>query len=71
MQHPGRVFSRGQLLDAVWGNDAGLDVRVVDTNIVRLRKSLRGNPDLDLIRTVRGAGYAIGHGHLEQVAAKS
>ena len=71
MQHPGHVFSRGQLLDGVWGNSAGVDERVVDTNIVRLRKSLKAAQDLDLIRTVRGAGYAMGHGHVEQIAEKS
>ena len=60
MQHPGRVFSREQLLDGVWGNSLQVDGRAVDTNIVRLRKSLKANRVLDLVRTIRGEGYAIG-----------
>ncbi len=58
MQSPGRVFSRAQLLDNVWGNDVYIDERTVDVHVGRLRKalSLPGRPDP--IRTVRGAGYA-------------
>jgi two-component system phosphate regulon response regulator PhoB len=56
MQSPGRVFSRAQLLDGVWGHDVYVDERTVDVHIGRLRKSLgRGR---DPIRTVRGAGYS-------------
>jgi two-component system phosphate regulon response regulator PhoB len=59
MQHPGRVFSREQLMDRVWGNSLYMDGRAVDVFIARLRRSLKATRDL--IRTVRGAGYAIGH----------
>ena len=59
MEHPGRVFSRGQLLDAVWGRDVYVDERTVDVHIRRLRKALNANGDQDLIRTVRSAGYSL------------
>ena len=60
MQSPGRVLSRGQLLDGVWGRDAYVDERTVDVHIGRLRKALiRGRED-DPIRTVRGSGYVFG-----------
>jgi two-component system phosphate regulon response regulator PhoB len=56
----GRVLSREQLLDGVWGRDGDIDERTVDVHIGRLRKALmRGNHD-DPIRTVRGAGYVLG-----------
>ena len=59
MERPGRVFSREQLLDGVWGRDVYIDERTVDVHVGRLRKALnRGYPD-DPIRTVRGAGYAL------------
>jgi len=59
MERPGRVFSREQLLDGVWGRDVYIDERTVDVHVGRLRKALnRGFPD-DPIRTVRGAGYAL------------
>jgi two-component system phosphate regulon response regulator PhoB len=59
IQHPGRVFSREQLLDAVWGSDVYVETRTVDVHIGRLRKALsRGGGD-DPIRTVRSAGYAL------------
>ena len=59
MESPGRVLSRTQLLDGVWGRDAFVDERTVDVHIGRLRKALiRGN-DADPIRTVRGAGYTL------------
>lgn len=59
IQHPGRVFSREQLLDAVWGSDVYVETRTVDVHIGRLRKALtRGGAD-DPIRTVRSAGYAL------------
>ncbi len=59
MQHPGRVFSREQLLDAVWGSDVYVEVRTVDVHIGRLRKAITGKDEPDLIRTVRSAGYAL------------
>jgi two-component system phosphate regulon response regulator PhoB len=60
MQHPGRVFSREQLLDIVWGHDVYVEPRTVDVHIRRLRKALNNdNEELDLIRTVRSAGYAL------------
>jgi len=62
MEHPGRVFSREQLLDAVWGKDVYVEARTVDVHIRRLRKALNGDKDLDVIRTVRAAGYALDTG---------
>ncbi len=59
MQHPGRVFSREQLLDAVWGSDVYVEARTVDVHIGRLRKALNGATDADPIRTVRSAGYSL------------
>ena len=59
MQHPGRVFSREQLLDAVWGSDVYVEARTVDVHIGRLRKALNGAADGDPIRTVRSAGYSL------------
>jgi two-component system phosphate regulon response regulator PhoB len=60
MQHPGRVFSREQLLDAVWGSDVYVEARTVDVHIGRLRKALnRDDLDVDPIRTVRSAGYSL------------
>lgn len=59
MQHPGRVFSREQLLDAVWGSDVYVEARTVDVHIGRLRKALNRDADCDPIRTVRSAGYAL------------
>lgn len=59
MQHPGRVFSREQLLDAVWGSDVYVEVRTVDVHIGRLRKAITAKDETDLIRTVRSAGYAL------------
>jgi two-component system, OmpR family, phosphate regulon response regulator PhoB len=58
MQQPGRVFSRAQLLDRVWGNDAEVDERTVDVHVGRLRKSLSRGKEPDPIRTVRTSGYA-------------
>jgi len=58
MRSPGRVFSREQLLDGVWGRDAEVDERTVDVHIGRLRKALTRAGGPDPIRTVRGAGYA-------------
>ena len=60
LEKPGRVYSRDQLLDHVWGRDIYVDARTVDVHIARLRKALTKHGDIDLIRTVRGAGYALG-----------
>ncbi len=60
MEKPGRVWSREQLLDRVWGRDIYVDTRTVDVHIGRLRKALMVHGDSDPIRTVRGAGYALG-----------
>jgi len=59
MQHPGRVFSREQLLDAVWGSDVYVEARTVDVHIGRLRKALNNDEEIDPIRTVRSAGYSL------------
>ena len=59
MQHPGRVFTREELLDAVWGPDIHVEPRTVDVHIRRLRKSINGPGEADLVRTVRAAGYAL------------
>jgi len=60
MRHPGRVFSREQLLDAVWGSDVYVETRTVDVHIGRLRRALASGADIpDPIRTVRSAGYSL------------
>ncbi|MCW5751996.1 MAG: phosphate regulon transcriptional regulator PhoB [Alphaproteobacteria bacterium] len=59
LEHPGRVLSRDQLLDAVWGRDVYVEQRTVDVHIRRLRKALNATGEADLIRTVRSAGYAL------------
>ena len=59
MQRPGRVFSREQLLDRVWGQDVYVEIRTVDVHIGRLRKALNRRGDADPIRTVRSSGYAL------------
>ena len=59
IQHPGRVFSREQLLDAVWGSDVYVEARTVDVHIGRLRKALNRDEEADPIRTVRSAGYSL------------
>ena len=59
LQHPGRVFTREQLLDAVWGRDIHVEPRTVDVHIRRLRMAINGSHEADLIRTVRSAGYAL------------
>jgi len=58
-EHPGRVFSREQLLDAVWGRDVYVEARTVDVHIRRLRKALNAGGAPDYVRTVRAAGYAL------------
>ncbi len=60
MEKPGRVWSREQLLDRVWGRDIYVDTRTVDVHIGRLRKALTQHGGADPVRTVRGAGYALG-----------
>ncbi|MGE0280751.1 MAG: phosphate regulon transcriptional regulator PhoB [Rhizobiaceae bacterium] len=59
MRHPGRVFSRTQLLDNVWGETIYIDERTVDVHVGRLRKAVNTNRQPDVIRTIRGSGYAI------------
>ena len=59
LQRPGRVYSREQLLDLVWGRDVYVEVRTVDVHIGRLRKALNRRGERDPIRTVRAAGYAL------------
>ncbi len=59
LERPGRVYSREQLLDAVWGRDIYVEPRTVDVHIRRLRKAINLPGDSDLIRTVRSAGYAL------------
>ena len=59
MQHPRRVFSREELLDAVWGHDIHVEPRTVDVHIRLLRKSMNVDGELDVVRTVRAAGYAL------------
>ena len=58
MEHPRRVFSRAQLLDAVWGNGSEVEERTVDVHIRRLRKAIDSTDERDPIRTVRGSGYS-------------
>jgi two-component system, OmpR family, phosphate regulon response regulator PhoB len=62
MEHPGRVFSREQLLNAVWGVDSEIELRTVDVHIRRLRKAINIDGEIDLIRTVRSAGYSLDAG---------
>ena len=59
MQHPRRVFSREELLNSVWGPDIHVEPRTVDVHIRRLRKSINASGELDVVRTVRAAGYAL------------
>jgi len=59
LEHPGRVFSRERLLDAVWSHDPDIDVRTVDVHVRRLRQALNAGDRPDLIRTVRSAGYSL------------
>ena len=60
LEKPGKVWSRDALLDRVWGRDIYVDTRTVDVHIGRLRRALRKNGEQDIVRTVRGAGYALG-----------
>jgi two-component system phosphate regulon response regulator PhoB len=71
MERPGRVFSRSQLLDGVWGNEIYIDERTVDVHVGRLRKALNHGHSADPIRTVRGAGYALNDQFGKTAAAPS
>lgn len=62
MERPGRVFTREQLLDGVWGRDVYIDERTVDVHVGRLRKALNRSDGSDPIRTVRGSGYSLDEG---------
>ncbi|MGI9487762.1 MAG: phosphate regulon transcriptional regulator PhoB [Geminicoccaceae bacterium] len=66
LESPGRVFSRDQLLDLVWGHDQDVELRTVDATIRRLRKALNESGRADLLRTVRSAGYALDRADGEQ-----
>ena len=66
LESPGRVFSRDQLLDLVWGHDQDVELRTVDATIRRLRKALNDSGRADLLRTVRSAGYALDRADGEQ-----
>lgn len=59
LEHPGWVFSRERLLDAVWGNESDIEIRTIDVHIRRLRKAINADGKSDIIRTVRSAGYAL------------
>jgi two-component system, OmpR family, phosphate regulon response regulator PhoB len=61
LEHPGRVFSRAQLLDRVWGADLEIEARTVDATVRRLRRALNAGGEADLLRTVRAEGYALDH----------
>jgi two-component system phosphate regulon response regulator PhoB len=63
LEHPGRVFSRERLLDAVWSHDPEIDARTVDVHVRRLRQALNSGERSDLIRTVRSAGYSLDAEH--------
>jgi two-component system, OmpR family, phosphate regulon response regulator PhoB len=59
IEHPGRVFSRSQLQDAVWGHDSEIELRTVDVHIRRLRQAINPGGMPDMVRTVRASGYAL------------
>ena len=61
LEHPGRVFTRAQLLDRVWGSDLEIELRTVDATIRRLRRGLNAGDEADLLRTVRAEGYSLDH----------
>ncbi|MEM7025400.1 MAG: phosphate regulon transcriptional regulator PhoB [Pseudomonadota bacterium] len=69
LESPGRVFSRGQLLDLVWGRDQDVELRTVDATIRRLRRALNAGGETDLLRTVRAAGYALDEGATRLIAS--
>lgn len=70
MQSPGRVYSRSQLLDAVWGRDVYIDERTVDVHVGRLRRALSRARETDPIRTVRGTGYSFDERFQAELARK-
>lgn len=59
LENPGRVFSRAQLLDRVWGTEVEVELRTVDATVRRLRRALNAAGEVDLVRTVRAEGYAL------------
>ncbi len=67
LMSPGRVFSRQQLLDGVWGRDVYIDERTVDVHVGRLRKALSRGREIDPIRTVRGSGYSFNERFSEKI----
>jgi two-component system phosphate regulon response regulator PhoB len=67
LERPGRVFSREQLLNGVWGNSVYIDERTVDVHVGRLRKALIRGREVDPIRTVRGSGYALDEQYRERL----
>jgi two-component system, OmpR family, phosphate regulon response regulator PhoB len=66
MEHPGRVYTREQLLNGVWGRDVYIDERTVDVHVGRLRKALTRGNEADPVRTVRGSGYALDERYLDK-----
>jgi two-component system phosphate regulon response regulator PhoB len=68
LERPRRVFSREQLLDAVWGYNIYVEARTVDVHIRRLRNAINAPGDVDIIRTVRSAGYSLEDGHDPRIA---
>jgi two-component system, OmpR family, phosphate regulon response regulator PhoB len=69
LESPGRVFSRDQLLDQVWGQNQEVELRTVDATIRRLRRALNAGGEPDLLRTVRAMGYALDHASIARRAA--
>jgi two-component system, OmpR family, phosphate regulon response regulator PhoB len=61
LENPGRVFTRPQLLDRVWGADLEIELRTVDATIRRLRRAINGGGEADLLRTIRAEGYSLDH----------
>ncbi len=68
LQHPDRIFTREQLLQAVWRRDSDIDERTIDVHVGRLRKALKQHRGHDPIRTIRGVGYALNGGELSQTS---
>ncbi len=69
LRHPKRVFSREDVLNAVWGRDIHVEPRTVDVHIRRLRKAINGPGEMDVVRTVRAAGYALDYDESASSAA--
>jgi two-component system phosphate regulon response regulator PhoB len=70
LEHPGRVFSRAQLLDRVWGAEQDIELRTVDATIRRLRRALNAGGEDDLLRTVRAEGYSLDLKHAAMALAE-